>query len=92
MPEEKHIVVSDINNIVDDESNYGYWQTYLFDFEVEDYEPVYNMFIYYKGKFFTDLSSKPWTDEEIHNISLMSTLFNKEGNPICIFRKEKNIE
>jgi len=91
MSEEKHIVVTDINNIINDETNYGYWQTYLFNFEIEDYEPIYNEFIYYKGKFFKDLSSKPWAEEEINNISLMSSMFNKDGNPICIFRKERDI-
>lgn len=89
--DKKHLVVTDINNILDLESSYGYWQTYQFNFEKEEYEPVYKEFIFYKGKFFDDLESKPWTQEAIDNVRLLSMYFNRNNEPICIFRLERNL-
>lgn len=89
--DKKHLVVTDINNILDLESSYGYWQTYQFNLEKEEYEPVYKEFIFYKGKFFDDLESKPWTQEAIDNVRLLSMYFNRNNEPICIFRLERNL-
>ena len=91
MSEEKkqQLVMTDINNILDLESCYGYWQTYIFNLETEEYEPIYNQFIFYKGKFFDNLESRPWNDEAIQQVRLMSNYFNRNNEPICIFRHEK---
>ena len=87
----QHLVMTDINNIPDVESCYGYWQTYMFNKEKEEYEPIYNQFIFYKGHFFDNLESKPWTDDAIEKVRLLSNYMNRENEPICIFRHEKEL-
>lgn len=92
MPEnQNHIVVTDINNILNLESCYGYWQAYLFNKDKEQYEPAYNEFIYYKGKFFDNLESKPWSKDAYEQVRLMSNFFNRNDEPICIFRHERSL-
>ena len=95
MPEESNkdeqLIVIDINNILDIKVCYGYWQTYLFNTIKEEYEPIYNQFIFYKGKFFDNLESKPWTKEAIEQVRLLSNYFNRNNEPICIFRHEKSL-
>ncbi len=89
MSEKKHLVMTDIKNITDLDVCYGYWQTYLFNETTEEYEPIYSEFIFYKGKFFDNLESKPWNDESYQKVRLLSKYFNREGKPICIFRHER---
>lgn len=85
----RHLVVTDINNILNLENCYGYWQTYLFNTQTEEYEPIYSEFIFYKGKFFDNLESKPWDQDAINNVRLTSNYFNRDNEPICIFRLER---
>lgn len=91
MPEEKHLVVTDINNILNLDTCWGYWQTYMFDKDVEEYKPIYSEFIFYKGKFFDNLESKPWDEESIEKVRMLSKYFNRNNEPICIFRRERDI-
>ena len=84
-----HYVIKDIALISNDERFYGYWQAYLFDEFIDSYDKVYNPFIFYKGKFFDNLESKPWTKENINAVRLLANYFNKSGDPICVFRFEK---
>lgn len=86
---EQYIVLTNISNILDLSSNYGYWQTYLFNKETEEYEPIYDRFIFYKGKFFDNLESKPWSEDAIEQVKLLCNYMNRNNEPICIFRLEK---
>ena len=86
-----HFVIIDIDKIYDLEMNYGHWQMYLFSKEREIYVPTGDYFIFYKGRFFKDLKSKPMSSEEIEKIKLLTNIYNKGGHPICVFRKERNI-
>ena len=87
----KHLVMTDIKNILDLDVCYGYWQTYLFNEQKEQYEPIYGEFIFYKGKFFNNLESKPWAEESYEKVRMLSKYFNRNNEPICIFRKERDL-
>lgn len=87
----EHILIYDLSLMPNIDVCYGYWQAYLFNFETEQYEPINNEFIFYKGKFFDDLSSKPWTDEDVENVRLMANYFNDKGAPVCVFRHERDL-
>lgn len=90
-PKKKHLVMTDIKNILDLDTCYGYWQTYLFDSTIEEYRPIYNEFIFYKGKFFDNLESKPWNEESYEKVRMLSKYFNRNNEPICIFRHEREL-
>ena len=87
----KHLVMTDINNIPNLENCYGYWQAYLFNKETEMYDPIYNEFIFYKGRFFDNLESKPWDEDAVNKVRLLSNYFNRNNEPICIFRRERKL-
>lgn len=92
MPDDKeHLITTDISNISDKDICYGYWRAYLFNEVTEEYEPIYNEFIFYKGKFFDNLDSKPWDNESYQKVRMLSSYFNKDGEPICIFRHERSL-
>ena len=84
-----HFLFTDIAFILNTEMYYGYWQTYLFNNVESDYEPIYEPFIFYKGKFFNDLESKPWNKKQIDEVRLLTNYFNRDGNPVCVFRFER---
>lgn len=87
----KPFFVEDIKVLLDIETNYGYWRMYLFNDITKEYEPMYNEFIFYKGKFFDDLESKPWNDETIEQLRLMSKYFNRNNEPRCVFKQEREL-
>lgn len=88
---DKHYVFTDINAILDLEMYYGYWQTFLFNDITEEYDPIYSQFIFYKGKFFDNIGSKPWDNEQVEQVRLLSNYFNRDGNPVCVFRFEHSL-
>ena len=87
----EHYVLTDIKDILNIEMYYGYWRTYLFNEISENYDPIYDEFIFYKGKFFDSLESKPWSDEQIEQVQLLSNYFNRNGTPICVFKFERSL-
>ena len=87
----KYKIVTDIRDIENTEECYGYWHTYLFNDSTEEYEPIYDEFIFYKGKFFDNLESKPWNDESYQKVRMLSNYFNRNNEPKCIFRRERDL-
>ncbi len=91
-PEEvEHLIIIDPKNMPDIDMYYGHWQMYLFNKSEDEYMPTDDYFIFYKGRFFNDMKSKPMTENEVEKIQLIANIYNKGGYPICVFRKEKNI-
>lgn len=87
----EHLIIIDPLKMPNVDIYYGHWQMYLFSKSEDEYIPSGNYFIYYKGRFFSDLKSKPMTSDEVQKIQLIANIYNKAGHPICVFRKERNI-
>lgn len=86
----EHIVITSLDSLLSNKDNevcYGYWQTYLISNKTDDYEPVFDQFIFYKGKFF-DKNFNQWSNDDIEQVKLLSNNFNKD-KPLCVFRYER---
>lgn len=62
----------------------GHWQCFVFDKEKEDYVPVGDGFIVFKGRFFTE-DYKVWSNDDVERMKTIAHAYNRNSEPICLF-------